>query len=336
MEGMISPEFTAALKLQRERLNALFAQARREVPALRGDDFLHLLRNSVDPLIRDVAQIAPAAVTAVAEKLSMATLRLLQKGFIGPRDRYPDYERQLFRLLHGCLRLCTVDCGEVTRILANGLYNLTRTAGCRPNEWADLLEAAAGLCPDVRRLGATGQVAGWICGMVQNRDQALRLARELPADIVALLLGQTGDSSAVLAVLDRMASDPWYNPRRRQKPGLQVVAEAGGFRGVGGECLAPPQVIADAETIYVVDRGGSFILMADAFGSAFRRIHDSVPRKSTSGTYRLKKNGTVEGPTARSDIPWLAGCSSFAATSTTLAVTLPHSHRVFLISEVRG
>jgi hypothetical protein len=42
----------------------------------------------------------------------------------------------------------------------------------------------------------------------------------------------------------------------------------------------------------------------------------------------------VQGPNVKATFEMFARCSSQAANTSTLALTLPHSHRIFLIAEV--
>jgi hypothetical protein len=190
--------------------------------------------------------------------------------------------------------------------------------------------------------------------MAQYRSEALDLAETLPRAIAARVLLPAGSSpESVPHVLARLRSDPWFDPRavaeaasfgtagpaNRQAGSLphgsplRIVAEVGGFRGFGGECLRPPLVAAHDDSLYVSDGTSVWLLLADAFGAVLHRVSEPLPKNRSNGRYVLKKDGTVHGPAEKVTFPLLAGASSSAATATTLAVTLPMSHRVFLVSE---
>ena len=170
--------------------------------------------------------------------------------------------------------------------------------------------------------------------MAQYREPALALARSLPEEMIDGLFRVSNGRERGSALLDRLSADPWYRPDAEPAAtGPRIVAEAGGFRGTGGVFLGPPEVFASDGVFYVTDRTGCWMLFADAFGSAFRRVR-SIPDSRSRGPYRVTKTGIVHGPHSKATIGLLSGSSSHASTDTTLAVTLSHSHRVFLVSEV--
>ena len=146
---MICSALAEALESNRERYNSLFSQARREAPALDGGEFLRLLATRVDPLITRINESTPETAQAAADALYTATLTLYRKGLIGSQDRYPDYESQLFRLLQAAESLLGIAYSAVVGAAANGLYNLTRSNGCRPGEWVKRLCDVADRCDDV-------------------------------------------------------------------------------------------------------------------------------------------------------------------------------------------
>jgi hypothetical protein len=335
MEGLVGPTFAAALAADRERFNARFAQARREHPGLDGGAFLEHLIRSIDPAIRAIGELDGSRVRELVEVLYDVSLEMFCKGLIGPHSRLPGFEKLWGELLVGAAPALAAAPGELIPELTNALYNLHVTPRCRPADWLGLMVAVAGNCQDAAGYRAAGQVAAWICGMAQYREAALALARKLPVPLVArLLLPESALGDSVPALLERLAADPWFRPDHGAgQQGLRVVAEVGGFRGFGGEFMRPPLVAARDDRIFVGDGQTCWLLIADAFGAVLHRVADALPQSTGRGPFTLLNNGTVQGRSGKLKLPILAGASSSAGTETTLAATLPMSHRVFLVSE---
>jgi hypothetical protein len=350
---MISPAFAAALEADRERLNALFARARRDAPTLDAAVFLHILRGRIDPLLCGAHQgehdqgehdqgehdqgerrgVSPTY--ACAGVLYEVALELYRKGCIGPEERHPGFESRWSRLMEGTAAAISVAPRELIGPLTNAQFNLTVTPGCRADDWVQLVGRVAQVCAKPTGLLQAAQVAAWLCGMAHYRSQAIALARALPEPVLERLFPQSADRSDARAILDRLQADPWYYPGRKDRPpGLQVVAEVGNFRGLGGEFRRPPHVAASQGQLLLTDGCDQWWLFADSFGAVMHRAGRVAAESKGRGAYGLGKDGVVKGPRSEAKMPWLARASSYAATESTLAVTLPHSHRVFLISEV--
>jgi hypothetical protein len=74
--------------------------------------------------------------------------------------------------------------------------------------------------------------------------------------------------------------------------------------------------------------------MADVFGATFHRADIKVSSLKTSSPFTINKAGSVSfGKTSRA-FPELANANSSAGNNTTLAVTTPFSHAVYLIALV--
>ncbi|HJZ54753.1 MAG TPA: hypothetical protein VKE74_07320 [Gemmataceae bacterium] len=335
MEGVIAPPFVRALEAGRERFNARFAQARRAFPRLEGQVFLDLLRRRVDPVLQAIAERDEGQVAAATDVLYDVTLELLGKGMLGQTARQPDFERLWTEALTGTAVLIARQPGELIGRLSNALYNLLTTSGCRAAEWCQQMAGLASDVPDADTFLKLGMVAAWRCGMAHFRTAALELARKLPPAAVArILLPPMSNTAQLLAAVERLEADPWFNPSNpNPPPGPRLVAEVGGFRGFGGGFRSPPTVFASAGHLYAGDGESTWLLTADAFGAVFHRLHPPEKAGTGNGRLRLDRVGTVWGTRGEAAFPVLAWASSSASTETTLAVTLPHSHRVFLISE---
>ncbi len=347
MEGLIGPALAEVLEANRDRYNARFAQVRRQFPRLDGAAFLNVLRRRVEPITRAGAGADADRLPDLIDVLYEVTLEMLGKGLIGPHARHADFEAQW-----GELMLAMTPCiyrwpRELIGPLTNALYNLHVTPRCWPRAWLRSMAKVAADCADPDQVRAAGQIAAWTCGMAQHRKAALALASKLPTSLTTRLLSSpAGSAASVSFVIQRLAADPWFDPRRPASQAamqrettsqgavkVQVVAVIGGFRGLGGEFLRPPLVAVNDGALYASDGTSCWLVMADAFGAIFHRVAMELPKNRSDAAYSIKANGLVRGPTSSISLPLLGGASSSAATSTTLAVTLPMSHRVFLFSE---
>jgi hypothetical protein len=331
MEGVISPAFARALEGGRDRFNARFAQALRAYSRIDGAAFLDLLRCRVDPVLRKVED---SRVPALTEVLYDATLELLGKGLIGPAARHPEYERRWGELLAGTVRLVESSSVELVGMLSNALYNLLTTPCCRPAEWCRVMVELSVDCARDTLL-KLGQLAAWRFGMAHYRTAALGLARTLPPrPVTRILLGPSGDVKDLHGVVDRLEPDPWHHPLEPNTiRGPRLVAEVGGFRGNGGAFIRPPVVSACDGHLFADDGESTWLVTADAFGAVLHRTHPPQAADKPNGRWKLDKAGTVTGQRGKAKLPLLANASSSAGTERTLAVALPHSHRVFLVSE---
>ncbi len=333
MEGVIGRAFAHELEAGRDRFNARFAQARRAFPGLDGSAWLDCLRHRVDPIVSALEGQAPDRLAEAVESLHDTALELFARTLIGPGSRIAGLEALWAGLLTGVAGSIARAPRALIAPLSNALYNLCTTPRCRPEAWCRAMAALAGPCAGPEHLLATGQVAAWLCGLAHYREAALSRARELPEPIRKFLWQHFfGTPAGRGEWLDALAADPWLDPSQSGPPPLRIAQETGGFRGFGGEFLRPPRVVAVDDSLYVGDGERCWLLFADAFGSVFQRVPGELPDDRSAGPYTLGKNGTVQSPRGRQMFSELSGARSSAATRSTLAVTLPHSHRVFLVA----
>src|SRR5262249_15653263 len=103
------------------------------------------------------------------------------------------------------------------------------------------------------------------------------------------------------------------------------------FRGFGGLFLAPPTIGALGSQFIVRDGDNRWLLTADLFGATFHRTDDAKLVQG-SGPFQLDRSGKVSLGRASKVFTELADFTSLAANETTLAVTIPLSHAVYLIA----
>jgi hypothetical protein len=346
LDAPLTGPFTAVLKERRARYNALFADARRQRPSLEAEPFAAHLRAIVAPLVQRAAAYAPAAALPIADALYELSLDLVGQEFLGPRSRYPV-------LVEGWQHLLPVLAPRVAEAprrfpgaITNALYQLASTPGARPREWMQALVILSPLCPDVETLLLAGQVAAWRCGLAHYRRSALEACARLDPAIAVAALGlppatpppAPADLHAALALL---RTDPWLDPAAALSPSpplhrLSLVRRVGAFRGFGGQFLAPPRVSLSDGHFVVSDGDSHWRLTADLFGAALHRTAEpkAAKIKRRQMHFTVKPDGIVIRGKANGYFPELAGHHSLAADDTTLAVTTPLSHAVFLVALV--
>lgn len=116
-------------------------------------------------------------------------------------------------------------------------------------------------------------IAGWRAGALSLRFEALRLLSALPSSAVAAALGFATTQVADFAELQQL--DPYWWPGRAGVGGQ--VLRAGGFAGLGGHWLAPPDRAGRAAITgrWSVRSGETWWqLDADVFGAVLTEVGD--------------------------------------------------------------
>ncbi|MBF8282535.1 MAG: hypothetical protein HW378_1450 [Anaerolineales bacterium] len=348
---MLSGPFAQILEANRSRFNARFAEARRIQPRLDPLIFAECLRSTVAQVVEAVHHVRPEKAAEAAEVLYDLSLDLLGQEFLGPNSRYPFIVEGWRFLLPRLSRFIAGSPREFVGSTTNALYNLSTTPGARPGEWAASLLKLVEVCPDAPTLLKAGQVAAWRAGMAHYRLSALDLCRDLPPPVALTALGLSpqAEHPPLDTLIDSLKANPWLSPASnlqsptplRLAPGaivsnyqLQIVSRVGAFRGFGGLFLEPPLVWPADDDFVVSDGEGTWLLMADVFGATFHRADIKAPSLKTSSPFTINKAGSVSfGKTSRA-FPELANANSSAGNNTTLAVTTPFSHAVYLIALV--
>ena len=140
-----------------------------------------------------------------------------------------------------------------------------------------------------------------------------------------------GSKSELLAGI----ADPWKLPGMNGKQKLAIVGKLGGFRGFGGTFVCPPAAIAIDNQLFIYDDEQCWSLHADCFGAILKRYGSDLPDGHESqGRFKLSPNGIAIDDRFTVRFPFLQKASSYASDDHTLAVTLPHSHKVYLIAAI--
>jgi hypothetical protein len=334
VEKLIDGALARALEAGRDRFNALFAQARHTLRGLDARAFGEFLRDVVGPAVEALARVAPERVQATVEVLYEFALELVGRELPG---RFPVLAEGWRALLGGLTRHLAQAPRRFAGSVTNALHNLALVPGTRPAEWIETVRRVGEVCPDTAALLEAGQVAAWRAGLAHYREGALEVGARLDPVVACAALGLP-DGAPVAQVLQRLRADPWLSPEAAMSAtrarALGVVARVGDFRGFGGPFLRPPRVACVEGRFLVGDGEGCWILTADRFGATFHRTAEELP--ATGGkprdNFRIDGRGRVMYGKQSVTLDELQECASQATDGATLAVTLPLSHRVYLIA----
>lgn len=242
-----------ALFLARHRaaLNARFVKARHMSPQLHGEVFLEHLRETLAPIAEAIATEASEKLEPTLFALYELSLDLVGKQLLGPSARRQMVNEGWQVLLPRVPRLLSDEPVRVAGAVTNALYNLSRHPSARPAEWLGRMARLASDCESVAEFLACGQVAAWLAGMARYRESSLDCAAGLPPRLAAHVFGWKHElrPEQQTMLLGMLREDPWRTPEaalaERTGPSdrprlLAIVAQAGAFRGLGGEFLFFP------------------------------------------------------------------------------------------------
>lgn len=338
MAELITGPLAAALERGRERYNVAFILARRANRRLDPRELGDHLKTLVDPMVRAVDAVAPQSVDTVTQALFDLSLELMGQDYLGPTPRFPDIIRFWRDLLPRAPVLLAQNPARLAGAISNAGYNLSRQETGNSDLWLKIMVAAVPLCSDLELYLKVGQVAAWRCGLAQFRSSSLEIWQTLPDPLARIALGFKPDADVLVKTdLTELLTDPWRHPKHAgKKPDrtLRLVAKVGGFRGFGQEFVTPPEVTTAKGVLYAFDREFCYSLYADCFGAVTERYGPDLPAEveNRPGGFTIKQNGTVTKSGQSTTFPELARASSYAATEHTLAVTVAHSYKVYLVA----
>lgn len=331
MAEVQSVALAAALRRNRDRFNALLAAACGPRSRLDVRAFKESLTAGLGPVLDAVAAKAPDRADAVAQALYALTLDLMARGVLGPASRRPGIEAGFWKIMAAGPTLLAEDPRRFAGSVVNALHHLTEDPRDHAAAWADGMARMAPCCPDVGRFLAVGTVVAWRAGLAHLRRHSLAVLAGLDEAFACASLGIP--PRPVGPVLERLKSDPWFDPASDKARSLAVAAAAGGFAGFGGPFRKPPLVRACGGRFLVSDDSETWELFADRFGATLRRWRGPVPEADRPDPeLAIDPKGRVRSRQAAADFPALARSTSTASTGATLAVTVRNSHKVFLLA----
>jgi hypothetical protein len=340
--GTLHPAFAELLERERDQLNARYRQRQQVGVRLDAEAFLTHVRDGIQPLFCAVDQVFPERSRSIVMPLVEISLDLFAAGLLGPEPSMPWVNRLWHEVLPQTARLLAREPQRVAGSLCNAVIQLAGQPHARPAEWMEGMAAVAPWVDATQLLLNAGAVLAWRAGMVQYRAPALAVARQLPLPIALRVLGLPASTAPAQLerVLERYGRNPWFRPAipADQVDGEAIVQVAlvGAFRGFGGLFVRPPRVRCSGHQWLVSDDHGEWQFLADAYGTLLQRVTETsapmppAPRGVAGG--EIDRRGVVRWRGQQQAFPHLAEATSFACDGTTLAVTIPTSHHVFLLS----
>lgn len=337
--GELHPALIDALSADRESLNARFVMRQRGGAKLDEAAFREHLRTTVNSLVVAVANVLPERTRAVVNALFDVSLDLFAVGLLGRETKHLHVAAAWNEVLPSAAKLLARDPARVTGCLSNAVEHLASQPSARPNDWIAAMRELSPHCDSVSRWLDVGKVAAWRAGLVQYRGAALQIVADWPPAFAARCLGIDGaiDVTCWPRFWERLMADPWLAPAcvTQNEPlsaAPRLIRVTGGFRGFGGPCLRPPSVTTRDEQLFVTDGELSWRLLADVFGTLWQRVPKAPTKSVSPAKVAVDVRGRVSWDSHTANIPELAESSGFACDGTTLAVTLPTSHHVFLVA----
>ncbi len=337
---MISETLATVLRSGRADFNARYEVARQRYPVLEGTAFGRFLEESVDPLARATDRFARDRIPAVVSAAYDVGLDLVGQRLLGHEERERRIEATWRELTLPLLPVVALEPARVLPAFANALFNLTITPGARPEQWAGDMRRLGVQCSDSGQLLLLGQVLAWRAGLAHFRQGALTSLPALPKPLLLAAMGAAAESDCP-TLLRCLETDPWFNPAgppplKGARRSLANVGRLGAFRGYGGLFVEPPVVASTSEHLYVRSGDDCWLLFADAFGSTLHRATTeefTTAQKTPFTADHLRLTGSRLVWDGRSfDLPAKAEVASFAATTTTAALTCPVSFAITLIA----
>ncbi len=334
MASLTDNPLSEVLIRHREDFNRRFLRARHNNRRLSGGQFSSVLKTKAAPIVQAVAAVSPESLDESVSALYDICLRLTGLDLLGPGSHMDALDQAFVQLLPMLGRLIAKAPESIVGSVANAVYNLELEPAADAQRWIGIMQNIAGREIDTGQFLDVGTVAAWVCGMAHYRQSALKTAKKLPLGLLSLVFGLRSEQSE--ASLHQKLSNPWYHPLRQQNHTVQLqrVAHCGGFRGFGGPFVDPPEVTRFGDQLYAFDSQCAWLIFADAHGVVLRRFGSSLPEGDPEDRahFGLDRKGNVSRNDLKAHLPELASWSSLASTEHTLAVALPHSHRIFLVA----
>jgi hypothetical protein len=323
------------LETSRESANGAIARVRQTNPRFDARAFAAFVCGPIDHVVRAVAEVAPGRAEDVAAALFDIGLELFAANRLGAESRSESLVRAWSTVLPAAARPVAAEPRSVVAAISNLVLNLERERPQVAARWVEAAVPVATGAADARTFLDACLVVAWRCGLAQGREAALAKWRELPEQMKPAALGLPTPSGASPGLESRLAN-PWLSPA--PAPGaaveLRIVAKAGGFTGFGGPFSRPPQVACADGMLIAFDRDGCWVVHGDHFGVVLKRIGSDPPAglQLPNAAFTIDRNGIVARSPARRAFGDLEAPASFASTDWTLAVTLRHSHWVYLVA----
>jgi hypothetical protein len=339
MELLKPGPFASCLEGKREHFNRLYAIKKRMKRQIDGKVFSKHLIEVVAPLVDSAVELEPSCGEELTASLYELSLDLVSRRYLGQANKYPSLDHLWSKTLPKLVRFLPAGSRKLVSALSNAVYNLDNTPGVSAKKWLSALLSISDGCSSWTELLAAGKVLSWRCGMAHYRKSALEVWSTLSKELKLATLGLLLDEEEIdLEALRNALQDPWWRPDVKTNPSynLEIVGAVGGFRGFGGSFVSPPEVMQVGDDIFAFDDEACWSVHADCYGTTLQRFGKTLPDgDSNEGAFMLvQKSGKVSCGNYEREFDILKRPSSFVSSSSSLAVTLQCSHKVFIVAKV--
>lgn len=334
MAGLIEGALAGALERNRERLNARIALARTGAGAIDIDDFSLHLGLVIAPAVEAVHAVDSTGVDRAAFALIDLSLELLRQKLIGVGARVPAVNDAWLSLLPRYARLLRHDARRIAGSITNAIINVSSFREAGTTQWIGAMSAAAPAVEDLETFLRAGRIAAWMAGLAHYRRSALDDCAAIPPRLAASLLGIEPDLD-VMTTIDSMRRDPWFDPAApAAERALRIVGHTGAFRGFGGSFITPPEVGLFGDRIIAGVGERRWQLFADRFGITVLPVMAGLEFERGEIRTIIDDLGHVTLGEQSGHPHGLEDPSSAAFSGGVLAVTLRHSHAIYVIGSI--
>ena len=326
---MVSAILAHALQARRADCNARFRLAAQRYPHLDGQELLRFIGDCVDPLIRAVHEHAPARIDEVLEVAYDCALQLTGQRLTLETGRYQVIAATWREVLPAAAALVAQSSSQVIPALTNAAHQLAARDAGSALRWKTRLLRVVPACALAQECLLAGQVIAWQCGLAHYREGALAALDALPPRLASLILQV--EQQQLSPTLQRLHSDPWFDPFHARPSAMRVVRYVGAFRGFGGAFLQPP-LVKSASGGWLVRSGADYwVLIADAFGATLHRASDVEWRAAHHVPLEHQGSRLVHGAQSL-QIDGAGPITSSALSGSAAACTFAHSHQSAVVA----
>lgn len=328
------PILARVLETHREEFNGAFMAHWRIHPELTAADVLKPLDTLLSPLVSAAAGKSVEEATTLAEGACRHIMTLAAKGY-GSRGAWGPLGERVWGDLLVPMAPMLCRCGPtLLATLLNAVCRLGSLGEGVVSTWSAAMAQGAALVKDEGALLALGRVLAWKNGLPFNRSEALGLLDAMAPELRVVAFPEIKDEKSWPAIKRSMEANPWLVPGSKTM-GLRLVATVGGFRGLGGPFLAPPELCRVGETFYCRSAGLFFALQVDGFGQSVHKVpflpEGEGPQPTESSAPTLVEGVLTLGKqTLELNAP--GRLTSFARGPNTFAFTVSLSHLIFFVA----
>lgn len=334
---MIGAQLAAVLKARRTDFNQRFKLAQQQYRALDAEVWFAFMQDTLDPVAEIIGARDASAAPAVIDALYDQCLPLVAQRWLGREPREPVLAASYRQLLAALAPALMRDPARLSGALLNALYQLCAGNAQRAQVWTQRLAAVAGKVADVDTVLALGRVLAWRTGLPAYREAALRVAPQLPPELMQQALGleRRPDATlwAALAQAPELRAD---EVGAKRKPELEWLGWSGGFRGLGGPFAALPAVGVAGGKLAASDGENTWWVAADGYGAQTVRMGSAkdwpFDTMATAATpVRVSADGAVTAGKLSRKFAELETAHAAVALGGIVAVALRTSYQVALL-----